>query len=591
MNFFSNRTRVILVALQLLFFSALVYSQTIQLKIIQTTDEHGAIFPYSFVEKKETANSLAQFMSYIKEERANTNQEIILLSGGDFLQGTPAVYYYNFEKTDVPHIKSEIMNYIGYDAAAVGNHDIETGHAVYDKFNKELKFPWLAANAVKTSDGNPYFKPYTIIERKEIRVAILGMITPNIPNWLPRNIWEGMEFNDMVESARKWVTIIKEKEMPDLIVGLFHSGVDYTYGNQNADTYKNENAVKLVAQRVPGFDIIFCGHDHRGWNITVSNSEWKEVNILGATSSARDAAVANITFDFDNAQKKWRSKITGDIVEMKNYKPDQDFMNKFNGALNNVKKYVGRKVGYFTESVSARESIFGSSAFVDLINKVQLELTGADISFTAPLSFNANIEKGDIFVSDLFELYRYENLLYTMELSGLEIKNYLEYTSDIWFNQMKDENDHLLNFVKDAAGNLILERRNNMPLLKSQYYNFDSAMGIDYTVNVSKPYGNRVNILSFSNGSKFYTDKKYKVALNSYRGNGGGNHLTQGAGIPKEELEKRILFSTDRDLRYYVMKWIENQKTITPKSANNWKVIPESWWKKGKEKDFKLIYK
>ncbi len=588
MQFSKKSSLTLLITLLLLSFS--VFAQTVKIKIIQTTDEHGAIFPYDFTDQKEINNSLAQVYSYIKQEREKKDQEVVLLSGGDILQGTPAVYYYNFEKTDTSHLYADVMNYMQYDAGVVGNHDIETGHSVYDRFNKLINFPWLAANAVYKTSGEPYFKPYTIIEREGIKIAVLGLITPHIPNWLPEKIWAGIEWEDMIESAKKWIKIINEKEKPNLMVGLFHSGVDYTYGNQNIETFKNENASKLIAQQVPGFDIIFVGHDHHGWNFKEKNSLGKEVQILGATSSARDVSIANCTFTFDNNTKRWEKEIMEEVIESKNYSPDNEFMKKFSLQFDEVKKYVSRPIGYFEEPLSARESIFGNSAFTDFINTIQLELTGADISFTAPLSMNARIEKGEILVGEMFKLYRYENLLYTMELSGKEIKNYLEFSYSLWFNQMKSPDDHLLNFDLDEAGNLKFDKRNNAPTLKNQYYNFDAAMGINYLVDVSKLVGEKVKILSMQNGSTFDENKIYKVAVNSYRGNGGGNHLIVGAGIPKKELSKRIITSTEKDFRYYMMKWIEKNKTVNPNAAGNWKVVPEEWWAKGKEKDYQIIF-
>jgi 2',3'-cyclic-nucleotide 2'-phosphodiesterase / 3'-nucleotidase len=573
-----------------IFFNLQLNAQTIKLKIIETTDEHGAIFPYDFTDQKETNSSLAQVYSYIKHERANKDQEVVLLSGGDILQGTPAVYYYNFEDTKAPHLWAEMMNYMKYDAGSVGNHDIETGHPVYDRFAKQIKFPWLAANAINKKSGKPYFKPYTIIERKGIRIAVLGLITPNIPNWLPEKIWSGIEWRDMIESAREWIKIIKEKEKPDLVVGLFHAGVEYSYGNQNADSPKNENASKLVAQRIPGFDIIFVGHDHRGWNFKEKNPDGKDVLILGGTNSARDAAIANCTLTFDKPTKTWNKEFSGEIVESKNYKPDVEFMDKFQNQFEEVKKYVSRPIGTFTETLSSRDALFGNAAFTDFINQIQLELTKGDISFTAPLSMNATIDKGEVLAGAMFKLYRYENLLYTMVMSGTEIKNYLEYSYTLWFNQMKNADDHLLRFDVDDKGNLKLENRNKMPMLKNQYYSFDCAAGINYTVDVSKPIGERINILSLNNGQPFDLNKKYKVAVNSYRGNGGGGHLVNGAGIPKEEINNRIITSTEKDLRYYMMKWIEKNRTVTPKGTGNWKVIPEDWWAKGKEKDYKILF-
>jgi 2',3'-cyclic-nucleotide 2'-phosphodiesterase/3'-nucleotidase len=568
------------------------FAQTVNVKIIETSDVHGAIFPYDLVNDRPSTSSLAQVMTYLNEQRADTNQIVFLLDNGDILQGDPVVYYYNFEKTDTIHLYADVMNYMNYDAGTIGNHDIETGHDVYDKFRKEINFPWLAANAIKTSDGLPYFKPYTTIERGGIKIAVFGLITPAIPKWLPEKIWQGMQFDDMIETAQKWVKKIRETEQPDLLIGLFHAGVNHNYSGEDSTTYKNENASRLIAEKVAGFDVIFVGHDHEGWNFKTRNPNGKEVLVLGTQASARTLAVANIKLKFDKFCGFFASEqMSGEIIEVKNYKPDEKFMQKFSPAFDEVKKYVSRPIGRFTKSVSSRDALFGPSEFVNLINTVQLELTNADISFTAPLSFNATINEGDLFVKDMFNLYRYENLLYTIEMSGKEIKDYLEFSYGNWFNQMKDENDHLIRFRLDDNGNIIYSQRSNSPELYERFYNFDAAAGIDYVVDVTKPIGERVNILKLSDGRKFDLNGTYKVAVNSYRGNGGGDHLTKGAKIPKEELNRRLISSTDKDLRYYMMKWIEEKKSVKPEFPKNWKVIPENFWLAGKQKDYQLIFK
>jgi 2',3'-cyclic-nucleotide 2'-phosphodiesterase/3'-nucleotidase len=178
-----------------------------------------------------------------------------------------------------------------------------------------------------------------------------------------------------------------------------------------------------------------------------------------------------------------------------------------------------------------------------------------------------------------------------MELTGQEIKDYLEFSYGNWMNQMKDENDHLLKFKLDENGNIKYSERTKSPELEERYYNFESAAGIDYVVDVTKPVGSRVTILKLSGGNPFDLNAKYKVSVNSYRGNGGGGHLTRGAKIPQEELSKRIINSTDKDLRFYLMKWIEKEKIVTPKLIGNWKVVPEKFWQAGKEKDFKILFK
>lgn len=549
-----------------------MYSQEISLKIIETTDVHGKLYPYGDIEDI----TLANVQSYVKKLKVK-GENLVLLDNGDILQGDPSVYYYNFINDTVPHLCGKILNYMQYDAASVGNHDIETGHHVYDKIKEEYDFPWLAANAINEKTEEPYFKPYTIFEKAGVKVAVLGMVTPRIPEWLPEQIWKGMYFEDMIVSAKKWISII-QKEKPDLIVGLFHAGVDYSYGNQNAQTEKNENPVRLVAEQVDGFDVIFAGHDHKIWNFRVKSPNGNAVLILGGGSHAKSIAEASITF-IRNGEDFNRKDLHGEIVEMKNYTPDQDFLNEFAGEANDIKDFVNETIGFFSKSISSRMAYFGDSEFMDMIHEAQLNVSNADISFAAPLSFSSYIDSGQVIMADMFKLYRFENLLYTMELSGNEIDAYLEYSYDLWLNEMQNKNDHMLEFKEGEKGKLA-----------HPYYNFDSAEGISYTVDLTKPSGDKVTITQLSSGEEFLPDNKYKVAINSYRGNGGGGHLTKGAKIPKEELANRIISSTEKDLRYYMMQWIQGKTEITPICNTNWKFIPDDWYSNAYKKDCQLLF-
>lgn len=589
-NLLSTIVSLMLVAVVLFGFHSPASAKTVNLKFIETSDIHGSLFPYDFIKAKEVDTSLAQVYTYVKEQRANPDQHVVLLDNGDILQGQPTVYYYNFEKTDATHICADIMNFMDYEASVVGNHDVEAGHDVYDKLVKEFKFPWLAANTLKAGTEEPYFEPYIVLEKDGVKIAILGMITPWLTNQLPEVLWEGINFEDMIETAKKWVPIIQEKENPDLLIGLFHAGVDYTYGGQTADTPKNENASKLVLEQVPGFDIVFVGHDHHGWNEFVKNSAGDDVLLLGAMDAARTAAVANVTMTYDETTKTWTKEITGEIIDVQEYPADEEFMAKFGPVVDELKAYVDKPIGKFMETISTREAMFGDSPFVDLIHRIQLDLTEADVSFAAPLSFDAMIKEGEVFVRDAFKLYQYENLLYTMALSGKEIKDFLEYSYANWFNQMTGPDDNLILFKKDDQGKLIWSERYNSYETAMRYYNYDSAAGIIYMVDVSKPAGERVTITSMADGTPFDMEKKYKVAINSYRGSGGGGHLTKGAGIPKEELENRMLSSTIQDLRFFLMKWIENAQVVTPEPLGNWDVVPAEWVKKAREKDYVLLY-
>jgi 2',3'-cyclic-nucleotide 2'-phosphodiesterase / 3'-nucleotidase len=554
--------------------------------ILETTDIHGVILPYDFIEKGKLSFSMASSFTYIKKVRKQKDVTL-LLDNGDNLQGQPEVYYYNFIDTVQPHIVAEVMNYMGYDAGTIGNHDVEAGHAVYDRLVIEDKFPLLAANAVDIKTSKPYFKPYRIIEKDGIKIAVFGMVTPAIPNWLPPQLYSGIEFEDMVETARKWMPVILN-EKPDLVVGLFHSGWDRSEAKQENTNNLNENGSATVAYNVPGFDIIFNGHDHKVANDKFVNSTGDTVLILNGGSRSEKLAEADITFASGKKNGKRHVKMTGKILNVSDFKPDPEFIAKFAPQSKIIDEYVNRVIGSSSATISSRDAYFGSSAFVDMVHTIQLEITGADISFAAPLSFDVKINKGPITVGDMFKLYRFENMLYTMSLSGDEVQRYLEYSYSAWLNTMKGPSDMLLKFRTGKGGNPIIT--NEKAWLKNQSYNFDSAAGIDYTVDVSKPEGARIEIKRFTDGRPFDKNKMYKVAVNSYRGNGGGGHFTEGAGLTKDGLRKRLISSTERDLRYYILKSIEAKKTINPAPLNNWKIIPENWAKSARSSECALLF-
>ena len=553
---------------------------TIKLKIVQTSDIHGNFFPYDFINRKAWGGSLARVHAFAEEQRKTFGENLILLDNGDILQGQPSVYYYNFIDTVSSHLCADMLNFMRYDAANMGNHDIETGHAVYDRWVKECNFPVLGANIIDTKTGAPYLPPYKIIERDGIKIAVLGLITPAIPAWLAENLWEGLQFEDMETSARKWVKIIQEKEKPDILIGLFHSGRD---ASKNTGKW-NENASLTVAQNVPGFHIVLMGHDHRQFCQNVPNCEGNYVMAVNPGSNGN--AVSDIDITITKNGNETSMNIDARLTDMNKYEPSQEFMAHFKKQYDDVDNFVKQKIGTITASLDTRPAYFGSSAFIDFIHTLQLAISGADISFAAPLSFDATIDKGDIYMSDMFNLYKYENMLYVMELTGKEIKDYLEYSYSIWTRQMTSPDDSLL-LLKDITP----EEDKSHAIFANPSYNFDSAAGIIYTVDVTKPQGEKISISSMTDGTPFLMDKTYKVAINSYRGNGGGELLTRGAGIPPDQLHARIVFSTDKDLRFYLMEYIRKQGTLSPKALNQWRFIPDEWVKQAAKRDYDLLFK
>lgn len=566
---------------------AMAQQRTVKLRVIETSDVHGSFFPYDFINRKPKAGTLARVSSYVNDLRKTYKDNVILLENGDILQGQPTCYYYNYVNTQARNVASDVVNYMKYDVQAFGNHDVETGHPVYDKWIKELNCPVLGANIIDTKTGEPYVKPYIILNREGVKVAVLGLLTPAIPNWLTENLWSGLHFENMVTSARKWMKHILENEKPDVVIGVFHSGKD---GGIVTPEYE-EDASLRVAKDVPGFDLVLFGHDHTRCNETVTNVEGKPVICLDPANNALSVADAEITLTLNkkkvNGKKQYvvtDKKVVGNLADVTKCPIDEEFMKAFEPQIAEINQYVGKQIGTFKNTIHSRESFFGSCAFNDFILNLQLEMTKADISFNAPLQFNSTINAGPVYVSDMFNLYKYENQLYVMRLTGEEIRKHLEMSYDLWVNTMKSPDDHLLLLDTQTKGD---QQRLGF---KNLSFNFDSAAGIDYEVDVTKPDGEKVKILRMSNGQPFDEKKWYNVAVNSYRGNGGGELLTRGAGIPKDSLDSRIIYRSKRDQRYYLMEAIEKMGTIEAKANNNWKFVPEAWTKPAAQRDYELLF-
>jgi 2',3'-cyclic-nucleotide 2'-phosphodiesterase / 3'-nucleotidase len=569
---------------------AFLYTEAddIHIRLLVTNDVHGAVFAHDFMKDEAHPGSLSRVKTFVDLERAKLNQHVILMDNGDMLQGQPSAYYANFVAKGDSNLFSRVMNYMAFDAASVGNHDIEAGPEVYNKIAMEFNFPYLAANAVDAISGHPHFQPYTIIEKQGVRIAVLGLISPGIPNWLPTKLWEGLEFTDLFETASYWVDHIQTNEQTDVIVGLFHSGAGADT-DMESYTLLAENAARHIAKFVPGFDVIFTAHDHIQRKELVMNSAGQEVLMICGQANAQAVAAVDLVFSGGHTERRQIKRIEGQLIDMDGFDPSPAFDSLFKKDFDLVQQFINQPIGTLKTDLNSRESYFGNAAFTDFVHQVQLALTGADISFAAPLSFDVEIPKGMLSMRDMFNLYRYENYLYVMKLKGFEIQNFLEYAYGLWFDTMEDKQSNLLLFRKDEEGKNILNADGKARLAHA-FFNFDSADGLIYTVDVSKKSGERIQIISMKNGEDFDATKTYKVALNSYRGSNGGGHLVKGAGIPHEMLQKRITFVSEKDLRSHMADYIIKMKSIAPKPAANWTIIPEEWAKEAAKRDYLLLF-
>ena len=514
--------------------------------ICATTDVHGAFFDSSYVDNVANKTSLANVSTYLKELR-ESGVRPVLIDVGDNLQGDNAAYYFNYVATDVPHIYPRIADYLGYDAIVVGNHDIEAGHDVYDRVGRELKMPYLAANAASDRDENgtadmdenpknklasdSYFAPYCIVERDGVKVAVIGMTNGNIKSWLSSNKWHGMDFQVIHVIAQDLVDQVLAKEKPQLVVLAVHSGT-------GTDLPDRENEAFYLASTLQGVDVVLCGHDHRAVAKEVANPAGAVV-LLNAGTKAVVVAQADFTLSVKNG-KVISKQVDYKLVPMDRYPADSAYVATFKDDFNAVREFATRPIGTLAENIFLADALDGPSTYINLVQTVQLAASGADISFAAPLTSSGVVPKGVIEFQDLVSIYKFENLLYVVEMTGRQVKDYLEYSYDNWVNR------------------------------SGPSYNWDSADGIRYEVSKSAPKGERVKILSMCDGTPFDPDKTYKVAMTSYRAAGGGDLLRDGAGIDPSTL---VVVDKMKDIRSLVGDYIASQDEIVPTVATNWKFV------------------
>lgn len=556
------------------------------LHILTTNDVHGSWFDSSYV-SKNVKTSLYSAKHYIDSVRNAVGEEnVLLIDAGDCLQGDNAAYYYNYVDTTTPHVFPRLMSYVGYDAIVVGNHDIETGHPVYDRVTKDLEgygIPFLAGNAVRTDNGKPYFPKYKCYDKAGMKVLVLGYTNANIKGWLNESLWSGMDFKSLLPLVQEDVDKIVAKEKPHVVVVAVHSGTgkgdESVLESQGMDLY---NSLK-------GVDFVICSHDHSA--LTISNDH---IALLNSGSHARNLGYGSITLSVKDGElqsKEFETK----LIPVNPEKVDEQMRKDFHKDFEAVKTFTLKKVGELNVDLITRDAYAGMCPYLNLIHTIGLE--HSEISIAAPLTFDGTVSKGTLVYNDLFTIYPFENQMFIMSMTGEEIKNYLEYSYEGWINTVSDlksagKRNSDIHVLKIAPGKNLRYGLDNWSFV-NRSYNFDSAAGINYTVDVTKPFGERINIESMANGSSFEYDKSYKIAMTSYRVSGGGNILAEGAGI--EDAESRIIEKKE-EYRELLLKYLQKHGSIDAKTIGNeevigkWSFIPEKEARKAIKRDLKLVF-
>ena len=547
-----------------------------ELHIVTTGDVHGSWFDEPYVEGQSNKTSLMSVHAWVDSLRnAVGEKNVLLLDAGDCLQGDNAPYYYNYVDTTGEHPFVQFVSYMRYDAVAVGNHDIETGHPVYDRIAAQLAargIPFLGANAVRTDNGEPYFPPYKVFRRAGLKVAVLGLTNPNMKAWLSEPVWRGIDFKSLIPCAQEWVDRIRAKERPDVMVVLTHSGVG------DGDGQVLESQGKDLLQTLQGVDLLVCSHDHRP-DVASKDGLWMMDG--GARAGNVGHAVVEVAPDKSR-------QVRAEFVRMDKNKVDEAMKEHFRPVFEQVRAFTLQPVGTLAMELRTRDAYKGMCDYLNLIHTVQLSIPDVQLSFAAPLTFDGTVKAGEVIFNDMFTVYPYENQLYVVKLKGSEIKDCLEFSYDRW---IQTPGSHVLRISDEPDPRTGAKRWS----FEGRTYNFDSAAGLVYTVDVTRPAGSRVQIKSLADGSAFDPEAWYRVAMTSYRASGGGEHLSAGAGLSKEESEARIV-ERHPEIRELIYQYFKQHGTVDAALIGDravigeWHFVPEKMADPMIREDLGLIF-
>ncbi|MFF3621730.1 bifunctional metallophosphatase/5'-nucleotidase [Streptomyces sp. NPDC002467] len=542
-------------------------ARTYSFTVMGTTDLHGNVFNWDYFTDKEFDDKahndvgLAKISTLVEQVRAEKGRcNTLLIDAGDTIQGTQLSYYY--AKVDPitarrgpVHPMAQAMNAIGYDAAALGNHEFNYGIPVLRKFEEQCRFPLLGANALDAKTLRPAFAPYSMHRLRtphgrDVKVAVLGLTNPGIAIWDKANVQGKMTFPGLEEQAAKYVPRLRSMGA-DVVIVSAHSGSSGTssYGDQLPYI---ENAAGLVAEQVPGIDAILVGHAH---------TEIPEYRVKNK-ATGKDVVLSEplkwgqrlTLFDFELSWSKGRwsvEKVSAKVLNSNTVAEDPKITGLLEDEHRKVVAYVNQVIGTSTQVMSSAEGPFKDVPIIDLINHVQAEtvkaaLAGGEyaalpvLSQASCFSRTASIPAGQVTIKDAAGLYPFENTLEARLMTGAQLKDYLEYSAKY--------------YAQTAPGDVV-DPAKLTNAEATPDYNYDVVYGLSYDIDVAQPKGSRIVNLTFG-GKPLDPAARFVLAVNNYRASGGGN-------FPHVPGAQQLWANSD-EIRNTIIGWVKAKGTVDP---------------------------
>ncbi len=515
----------------------------VRVTVLHTTDLHGRVLPWDYFRQKDADVGLARVAAYVKQVRRE-QPRVLLLDGGDLIQGTPLAWYYQRKDLSKPNPLIAVLNAMHYDAFTVGNHEYNYGLDTLLACRSQARFPFLSANTRQGNSAEPFFAPYVVKEFDGLKIGVLGLTTCNIPNWESAENLRGLVFDQTPETARKWVKVLRDKEKVDAVVVCTHEGIEMDFETNTLQDANTENRAWAVATTVPGVDVVLTGHAHA--NVPPRQAG----NALISQGSCWGQVVTRIELAFHKEKGKWvlDSKNGVNVPMTKDIAPDPEIVSLIEPYDKVVREWVQSPVVELESDFSAEGVFTSDNALLDLVHNCALSATGAKLSFTSYLPGSLlRFRKGPLLVADVFALYPFENTLAVLSIQGKYIREALETSCEIY-------------------GPLDWDAEKNVPQIHQEpnfrRYSFNTLAGARYAVDPTRPAGSRVLFLEVD-GRPMEPEKEYTLVTNNYQAAGaGGRYAMLKNG--------RVVSQDSREFRDILIEYLQKKGSIRPEVDWNW---------------------
>ena len=540
------------------------------LSVVSTGDGHGYWFAKPIEDGGKARGSLMAQSAFVNGVRAEKGADnVILIDAGDNFFGSGAPFYYNYLDTTSSHLYPRLASYMKYDAVVAGHSDFESGHRVYDRVAKEMKkegIPLLAGNALSDRNGKPYFPAYSIIKKGGVKVAVLGYTNAANASLMDGSSVSGLHFESLLPLVQEDVDKVRSKEKPQIVIVVAHTAMGKGDGQnlekQGLDLFKS----------LRGVDVVVTGHDHANKVMSADS-----IVVLDCGRTGQNAGVTDIKLVVKGGKVVSRT-LDARMTSIKSEEYDTAMEEAFEADYDKVRSFITGTVGEIKKDLVSREFYYKQCDYMNFLHALAMSAYPVDISLSATLLIDGKVPAGEVRYQDIRKVYPYENKLVVLRLTGAEILKYLEASYDAWINTVAEpsEGAHVLKIKqsKDYSTGKMAWKLAKSPA------NFDSAAGINYTVDVTKPYGSRIVITGMADGSKFELDKEYTAAITTYRSVGSGGLLKAAGLTDTKSVEERIVYRGP-EFRTILYQYFKKNGSVDPavigdpKVIGSWKFIPE----------------